>query len=255
MISKQNQSNIGNFLFRYRGEIPVLLLVIGLVVRYNHYAAGNLYDSTYDYACLGISLVGFCFRIHAVGYSPRGTSGRNTGQQMATNLNMTGLYSIVRHPLYLANFVIWLPIAMLSYSSLFCIAFLLFFMMFYTYIISVEEEFLSKKFGLLYDEWKNETPAFIPNFTLYSKSYMAFNWKKVLRKEKNGLAAIFTTYFLFQVAHALGSHQSVIIFINENVFWIIMFVLSVVNYLVMKLLMLKSLWVYASNKDQKSEIK
>lgn len=249
MISKQNRTNIGNFLFRYRGEIPVLFLVIGLVVRYNHYAAGNLYDSTYDYACLGISLVGFCFRIHAVGYSPRGTSGRNTRRQLATNINMTGLYSIVRHPLYLANFVIWLPIALLSYSSLFCIAFLIFFVAFYTQIIKVEEAYLSRKFGRLYEDWKSVTPAFIPNFTLYSKSYMAFNWKKVLRKEKNGLAAIFTTYFFFQVAHAVGSHQSIIIFLNDNMFWIGMFLISILNYLILKVFRIKSIWIYATRKN------
>lgn len=240
MMSKQNKEKIGNFLFRYRGEIPVLFLIIGLYVRYNHYLAGNQYDSYYDYACLLVSLVGMAMRIHAVGYSPKGTSGRNTGRQLATNLNMTGLYSVVRHPLYLGNFIIWLPIAMLSYSTLFCLAFLIFFVWFYVQIIRVEEAYLEKRFGFMYLEWKHQTPVFFPNFHQYDKSYMAFNWKKVLRKEKNGIAAIFLTYFLFQVAHAMGSHQSVIIFFSENAFWIIMMIASVAYYLIMKLLISKS---------------
>ena len=244
MISNQNKANIGNFLFRYRGEIPVLFLVIGLYVRYNHFDAGNHYDAYYDLACLAVSLMGFAMRVHAVGYSPKGTSGRNTDGQLATNLNMTGLYSIVRHPLYLANFIIWLPIAMLSHSSLFLISFLIFFTYFYTHIIRVEEAFLEKKFGRFYIDWREQTPVFIPNFLIYSKSYMAFNWKKVLRKEKNGLVAIFLTYFLFQVAHALGSHQSVVIFLSENVFWIVILAVSISIYFVVKILMVKSIWIY-----------
>ncbi len=245
MISKQNNANIGNFLFRYRGEIPVLFLVVGLYVRYNHYEAGNIYDAYYDLACLAVSLFGFGLRIHAVGYSPKGTSGRNTNKQLATNLNMTGLYSIVRHPLYLANFIIWLPIAMLSHSTLFLLAFLFFFIAFYWQIIKVEEAFLKKKFGRFYLDWRQQTPAFIPNFLLYSKSYMAFNWKKVLRKEKNGIVAIFLTYFLFQIAHAIGSHQSIALFIHENVFWIIMLTISIGYYFIMKMLMIRSAWIYA----------
>lgn len=244
MNSIKKEQNFGDFLFKFRGEIPVLFLIIGLYVRYNHFEAGNLYDSYYDLSCLAVSLIGLFLRIHAVGYSPKGTSGRNTNRQLATNLNMTGLYSIVRHPLYLANFIIWLPIAMLSHSSLFCLAFLFFFIAFYWQIITVEESFLEKKFGNFYLDWKHSTPAFFPNFTQYSKSYMAFNWKKVLRKEKNGLVAIFLTYFLFQVAHAFGSHQSLVIFLSENVFWIVTFAASLVYYVVIKILMVGSSWIY-----------
>ncbi len=240
MNATEKQEKIGNFLFKYRGELPILFLILGLLVRYNHYLAGNQYDSYYDYACLIVSLLGFSFRIHAVGYSLKGTSGRNTEQQLASNLNMTGLYSVVRHPLYFANFIIWLPIAMMSYSTLFCLAFLIAFIAFYRQIIKVEESFLEKKFGLIYLDWKHQTPEFFPNFHQYDKSYMAFNWRKVLRREKNGLAAIFITYFLFQVAHALGSHQSLVIFLSENVFWIIAMLASLINYLIMKILISKS---------------
>ena len=63
---KQNDEKIGNFLFRYRGEIPVLFLIIGLYVRYNHYLAGNQYDSYYDFACLFVSLLGFAMRVHGI---------------------------------------------------------------------------------------------------------------------------------------------------------------------------------------------
>ena len=34
----------------------------------------------------------------------KNTSGRNTHDQVADSLNTSGIYSIVRHPLYVGNF-------------------------------------------------------------------------------------------------------------------------------------------------------
>ncbi|MGB8874133.1 MAG: hypothetical protein WCC75_12145, partial [Desulfobaccales bacterium] len=45
------------------------------------------------------------------GLPPRGTSGRNTQGQVAETLNTTGIYSLVRNPLYLGNFLIWLGLS------------------------------------------------------------------------------------------------------------------------------------------------
>ncbi len=53
-----------------------------------------------------ISFFGLALRVIVVGHAPYGTSGRNTREQVADTLNTTGMYSIVRHPLYLANYLI-----------------------------------------------------------------------------------------------------------------------------------------------------
>ncbi|MGC9453013.1 MAG: methyltransferase family protein, partial [Oceanipulchritudo sp.] len=44
-----------------------------------------------------------------------GTSGRNTKQQVAYSLNTTGFYSVVRNPLYLGNFFMYLGIALFTH--------------------------------------------------------------------------------------------------------------------------------------------
>ena len=36
------------------------------------------------------------------------TSGKNTAKQIAESLNTSGIYSVLRNPLYLANFLNWL---------------------------------------------------------------------------------------------------------------------------------------------------
>ena len=53
-------------------------------------------------------------RIYTVGTTPAGTSGRNRDKQIAEKLNKTGVYSIIRHPLYLGNLLIWLGVAFLQ---------------------------------------------------------------------------------------------------------------------------------------------
>ncbi|NLL27934.1 MAG: DUF1295 domain-containing protein [Bacteroidales bacterium] len=41
-------------------------------------------------------------------FIPKGISGKNTEKQIADFLNTKGMYSIVRHPLYLGDFLMWL---------------------------------------------------------------------------------------------------------------------------------------------------
>ena len=54
-----------------------------------------------------ICIVGFLVRFYTIGTTPKGTSGRNTQEQVADVLNFDGMYSMLRHPLYLGNYLIW----------------------------------------------------------------------------------------------------------------------------------------------------
>jgi hypothetical protein len=65
----------------------------------------------YTFGCVFISLIGLAVRIYTIDYTPDNTSGRNTSEQVADTLNRTGIYSIIRHPLYVGIFLMWLGIA------------------------------------------------------------------------------------------------------------------------------------------------
>ncbi|MCL2512235.1 MAG: isoprenylcysteine carboxylmethyltransferase family protein [Bacteroidales bacterium] len=201
----------GNKWFRYRSYIPLIFLVVGLGVfaysAWKHLSvleAYPLYKNVFENVCLAVSLLGLAIRIYTVGYTPANTSGRNTKDgQVADELNTTGIYSTVRNPLYLGNFLMWLGIAMLTANIWFIISFCFLYWIYYERIIFAEEQFLRRKFGDVYLEWTKVTPAFFPKFSRYKKPVYPFSWKKVLKKEKNGLAALFIVFAIFHITERL----------------------------------------------------
>ncbi|MGJ1361130.1 methyltransferase family protein [Sphingobacterium spiritivorum] len=151
MALKEEFERQGNWLFKYRSYLPIGILMITLLVLvYESLLNKKLVfcSTTYDIICLGIGIIGLAIRVYTVGYTPKNTSGRNTHQgQVGDTLNKTGIYSIVRHPLYLGNFFMWLGAAMLTANIWFVAAFILFYWIYYERIMFTEEQFLERKFG------------------------------------------------------------------------------------------------------------
>lgn len=228
----------GLWLFTYRGILPLIILVIGTIL----YLRTEIYPETFileetpyeiyfETFCLLVSLFGLIIRIYTVGHSAKNTSGRNTEEQVADSINSTGIYSAVRHPLYLGNFFMWLGPAIITGNFWFVIAFCLFYWVYYERIMYAEEQFLRKKFGTLYTDWAEKVPAFMPSFKNFVKPSLPFSWKKVIKKEKNGLAAVFLIFAAFDIAGELIQHQK-----DFNYFLIIMCILTAVMYLILKYL-------------------
>lgn len=98
----------GNWLFRWRSYLPVVLISLVMFSMYLNRAA--LLPGNWQWAaiCLFISSVGEGIRIFVVAHSASRTSGRNVKRQIAESLNTTGAYSLIRHPLYFANFLMWI---------------------------------------------------------------------------------------------------------------------------------------------------
>lgn len=229
----------GNWLFKYRSFLPLVVLSVGtaLYLRTEIYPETFILEETpyefyYEMFALIISLFGLFVRFYTVGYTPKNTSGRNTNQgQVADTLNTTGIYSIVRHPLYFGNFLMWFGVAMLTGHFWFIIAFVLFYWIYYERIMYAEEQFLRNKFGEQYLEWSINVPAFIPKLKNFKKSDLPFSWKKVLKKEKNGLFALFLIFFVFDFLGKIIEHKT-----DYNYFLIGMCILTGLSYIVLKYL-------------------
>ena len=181
----------GNFLFKYRGQFPLILFFIAVpfifLTDYSGITDAN--EKIYTIISVFLSSLGFLIRFYTIGTTPKGTSGRNTKEQVAEVLNSTGIYATVRHPLYLGNYLIWIGISTFVFSPFFILLLSLLFWIYYERIMYAEERFLEKRFGEEYLNWSNKIPTFIPNFSLYKKSLIPFSIKTVLRREYSGILA------------------------------------------------------------------
>jgi protein-S-isoprenylcysteine O-methyltransferase Ste14 len=238
MALQEEMESQGNFLFKHRGTFPIIILIVGFLIYMHTIIQRDAIPETsayngqlYVYICLVVSLFGLYIRSYTVGHTPANTSGRNTEGQLADVLNTSGIYSIVRHPLYVGNFFMWFGVAMLTYNLWFIVAFVFIYWVYYERIMFAEEQFLRKKFGTIYTSWASKTPAFIPSFGKFVKPNLPFSWKKVLKKEKNGLVAVFLIFFIFYAAGCYVTDKKV----TDN-FLLYGTIASVILYFILKYL-------------------
>lgn len=235
MLKKQLISD-GSRLFRWRSFIPILLVPLGLFA-FTHAEIikrlfGHSADRFYEIFCVLISFTGIIVRAYTIGSIPSGTSGRNTKRQVASTLNTTGIYSLVRHPLYLGNFLITLGIALFPQVWWFTLIVCLTFALFYERIIMCEEHFLHEKFGDTFVEWSRKTPTFFPNFRLWKKPQYPFSMRMVLRREYSGILGVCTIFPLMDSLIELIKNRH----LEIDSGWLAIFIIGFVFWSVMRIL-------------------
>ena len=189
----------GNWLFAYRSYLPLFILPLLFYLLTTPLPSDTL--NLVLIVGLSISCIGEFIRIFTIAFIPYSTSGRNTKQQHTTSLNIKGTYSIVRHPLYLGNFLIYLGPFIYTGNFYGIIIFILIFWIYYERIMFAEEAFLINKFGNEYAEWSSKTPALMPNIKLFSSNRSKFSVRKVLLREYSGICgicAMFTGIIIFR---------------------------------------------------------
>src|SRR5512136_242827 len=107
-------SHSGGFLFRWRSYLPLALLpFFALSLRDARYPFGSHgWDQIWELGCLALSLIGLLLRVYTIGTAPVGTSERSTVNPRASALNTAGIYSVVRHPLYIGNTIVALGLSL-----------------------------------------------------------------------------------------------------------------------------------------------
>ena len=182
----------GEWLFRWRSYLPLVFLplIFFAAMRYPAIESHPNMHFVWSLLSLGVSLLGLIVRCHTVGHAAEGTSGRNTKHQIAELLNKSGFYSVVRHPLYLGNFLIAIGIVLHSLSPWLIMLFVAAFALYYERIMFTEEAFLRQKFGRDFIRWANKTPAFLPRLRRWRKADLPMNWPKVIRAESAAVAVI-----------------------------------------------------------------
>jgi len=193
----------GNWLFKHRGYLPLLSLpFITLAIRnaeIHESVKGETLELWNEFIGLGIAFLGLAIRCYVIGTVPAGTSGRVTASQEAATLNVTGMYSIVRHPLYLGNYIIVMGMAVFIGTWWLPLISTVLFWPYYERIAFAEEAFLQKRFGNRFSEWTKHTPAFLPRFHSWQPPSLKFSWRTVLRREYGAFLAIIVICSLSEI--------------------------------------------------------
>ena len=191
----------GAWLFRYRSYLPLILfpMVAMVFISYSYIRHSHQLTELWETFCLMISFSGLAVRALTVGYTPENTSGRNTHGQLAEKLNTTGMYSLVRHPLYLGNYLIILGLSLFFHTWWVVLLVACLFALYYERIMFAEEAFLRISFGEAFEKWATITPSIIPRFKGWQKPPLTFSWRNILRREYSGFFAIILVYFILEV--------------------------------------------------------
>jgi len=230
----------GNWLFKRRSWLPVFMIVAGILMMYLGNRQAIIFDMRDELIFLGVSLFGQVIRILTVGFTPKNTSGRNTiNGQIADELNVTGIYSLLRHPLYLGNFFMWLGPVLFLHSLWFTIIFGLLYWLYYERIMFAEEQFLRRKFGDIYDKWSENVSSFIPYSFNFIPPKLPFSLRNVLKREYNGFLNIF---LIFTILDLFRNY-----FLSERIYftdmWIYLFAFALVIWIVIRAIHKLTRWL------------
>jgi protein-S-isoprenylcysteine O-methyltransferase Ste14 len=193
MALRDQLEQSGVWLFRWRSYLPLALLafVIPAFWGFDFPEHSRSRQNVWEAFCFLISFAGIVVRAIVVGRAPSGTSGRTTRRgPMAPKLITTGPYSIVRHPLYVGNYLMWLGVALMPRSPWLLVSVSLAFWLYYERIMLAEEAFLREQFGEEFERWASTTPAFIPSFSSWKRGEAKFSWRNMLRREYSGWLAL-----------------------------------------------------------------
>lgn len=185
--------DIRDFFFKYRSytPIPIVLPII--------YFA----QKSSPFLPLGIALLalGECLRIWAVSYAGGETRTRKVG---APSLCTAGPFARVRNPLYVGNMLMYAGVVFIAGApnvwGMLTLT-LIFFLIQYSLIVSLEEETLVKLFGVDYQTYRENVPGILPRFRPWENDdkRKPMSLGRTLRIEKRTLQNVVMTLLLITV--------------------------------------------------------
>lgn len=234
MMLKEEFIKKGEWLFRWRSYLPLFLFIFLLFsfIDNSKILINDRIDKLYEYFCLLISFLGLFIRIITIGFTPKNTSGRNKKVQKAEVLNTTGIYSMVRNPLYLGNYFVLLGMMMYPQSIWLAIVASLIFWLYYERIIFKEEDFLENKFQDEYIKWAENVSPFIPKFGDYKPIKLKFSFKNILKREYLTFFLIITIFTILDILKNYLYYGTFILELD----WIIVFGIGLIIFIILRIL-------------------
>ncbi len=227
----------GAVFFRFRNSLFPVFIVVTLIFTKPALFLGKSGADIFVVICgFIIALTGAFFRLFVIGlaYIKRGGKG---GKVYADDLVTEGIYAHVRNPMYVANFLAVVGMALIYGSPWVYIIIIPLFAYIYLSIISAEEEYLYKHFGAQYEAYCKKVNRFVPDFSGLrgTLKQFSFDWKKAIRKDYGtfiGIAAGSYAIWLCKDYHFYNlSHSEYKIFIMWGPFVLFAMLYSYARYL------------------------
>lgn len=179
---------MGKFLFKYRSFLPVpyfLFLLIFIDFNSLKFILGGI-----------IVLLGILIRFFSMGFAGHWMRDSEVKAEYVLD---EGLYSIIRHPLYMGNFFIGFGFTLASgyYPFFLPVFYSIIFFIYYYLIIREEEGYLENKFGERFVRYRERTPLIFPNFRSWKPGQ--FLGKQALRMEFSTYLTVGFIFILFLV--------------------------------------------------------
>lgn len=248
MLLKDRLLAHGAFLFRWRSFLP-LIVVLPILMALPQSGSmerwlGEGWEEAWDVFCVLLAFTGLALRVATVGYAPAGTSGRDTRSQRAETLNTTGLYSIVRNPLYLGNTITILGLVLLVKVWWLAVLVAPCVLLYYERIVYAEEAYLQARFGAAYRAWAARTPAFVPDPRLWRRPALPFSVRAALRREYHGFFAIVVATVLIEAStDVVGERERVEQWLHQDVAWLLFLLAGAVVYLTVRVVRKTTPWL------------
>jgi protein-S-isoprenylcysteine O-methyltransferase Ste14 len=248
MLLRDRLVQQGNALFRWRSLLPLMLVpLVAVALRESGAltrAFGHGAEAAWDYFTVLMAVLGSAIRIATVGFVPKGTSGRNVHGQRADALNTSGLYSLLRNPLYLGNILIVLALALATKVWWVPPVVAILGLLYYERIVYAEEAFLVEKYGERYSAWAAVTPAFLPRFSNWRPPSLAFCWRTAMRREYHGLLVIVVGLTAIELLTDLvGEGETLQHWAVTESGWIYFFLVGMALYAVLRIVRKRTDWL------------
>jgi len=224
----------GDWLFRWRGQLPLLMLPLFLLGLFDARLPRSLSAGVqaWQFGSLAVALAGLAVRVVAIGTAPAGTSERSTTNPRASELRTTGLYSIVRHPLYLGNTLTAVGFACFTTAWYLPVVVALLGVLYHERIAAREEVFLEGRFGEEFLRWADRVPAMVPRVSGYVPSTTPFVWRRILGREFHGLLVIGSVLFVLDLARSAFATGRLVF----DRFWTVFFLATAAIFIVCSVL-------------------
>lgn len=157
---------------------------------------GELAEQRWDMFCLALAFLGLALRMHMAGYGQVAEAGQLLQKGP---LQTEGLYSVVRHPVVLANSLILLSGTLLFKSAFFTMLVVIVACLYYERLMLAKEKALLERHGDAFSVWEAATPLILPRLPLWKKPSAPFSFTRALRREAITFAFIGLMFFVLEM--------------------------------------------------------